>query len=103
MEEIIDQAILNEDRPTKQIDLDGAGGKLTTGILSIIFMGVIGLILALVTISGENKEIEKYKANPGKYTTSSYNKINAGRTCAYVSLSIMGLLILIVVGVMASN
>lgn len=95
MEDIIDQEIQNVNQNRRQIDLEGAGGTLTTGILSIIFMGIIGLILALITISGANKSIEKYKNDPGKYTISSYKKVNTGRTCAYVSLSIMGLLLLI--------
>ena len=96
MEDIIDQEIQNTNQHRTPIDLEGAGGTLTTGILSIVLMGIIGLILALVTISGANKSIEKYQNDPGKYTVSSYKKVNAGRTCAYVSLSIMGAILLIV-------
>lgn len=77
-------------------DLDGAGGTLAMGIISIPFcLGFIGWILAGLTLSRSGKALALYRDNPHQYTESSYRKIKSGRTCAIVSLSLTGFALLI--------
>lgn len=80
----------------KQQNLNGAGGILAMGIISIVLMGIIGLILAIVAISKANSAISLYRDYPMDYTKTSYNQVIAGKTCAIISLCLMGLLLLIV-------
>ena len=80
-----------------QQDLPGAGGILTMGILSIIFAGLIGLILAIIALSQSSRAIAEYRSNPTGYTASSYSKVKAGRICAIVGLCLLGLVLLILI------
>jgi hypothetical protein len=89
--------------PPMQQDLQGAGGILAMGILSIVLLGLIGLILGIIALSQSGRAISEYKMNPSAYTTSSYSKVKAGRTCAIIGLSLMGLVILIVVFAIAMS
>lgn len=66
-------------------------------------MGLIGLIIALINVNRANIMIENYNNNLGKYTESSYKKVISGRMCSYVSLGIMGALILVIMVAMISN
>lgn len=88
--------------PTK--DLPGAGGILAMGIISIPFFGgLIGLILAIITLTKSGKALSLYREYPQQYTESSYKKVKAGRTCAIVSLSLLGAAILIILAVSGLN
>jgi hypothetical protein len=88
--------------PTK--DLEGAGGILTMGIISIPFFGgFIGLILAIITLTKAKKAMSLYKDYPGQYTEASYRKVKSGRICAIVSLSLLGTTILIILAVAGIN
>ena len=81
-------------------DLEGAGGVLAMGIISIPFcLGLIGLILAIMTLVKSAKAIALYRENPYQYTESSYKKIRAGRVCAIVSLSLLGVGILLILAI----
>jgi hypothetical protein len=73
------------------------------GILSIIFAGLIGLILAIIALSQSGRAISEYKMNPAAYTASSYSKVKAGRTCAIIGLCLLGLVILILVFAVAMS
>lgn len=89
-------------KPVK--DLEGAGGILTMGIISIPFcMGIIGLILSIVTLTKSGKALSLYRDYPHQYTESSYKKVKAGRICAIVSLSLLGATILFILAVTAMN
>ena len=83
----------------KQQDLDGAGGILTMGILSIVFCGLIGVILASIALTKAKAARELYNEYPGQYTDSSLSRVNAGRVCSIVGLSLFGAAILVVIGV----
>ncbi len=73
-------------------DLSGAGGILAMGIISIPFcMGLIGLILAIITLTKSKQMISLYNDYPNQYTESSLKKVKAGKVCAIVSLSLLGL------------
>lgn len=77
-------------------DLNGAGGVLAMGIISIPFcMGIIGLILAIVTLTKSKQLMNLYTEYPDSYTESSYKRVKAGRVCAIVSLSLLGFGILL--------
>lgn len=96
--ETLDSGVMTS-TPTK--DLEGAGGVLTMGIISIPFcLGIIGLVLAIITLVKSGKAVALYKSNPNQYTESSYKKIKAGRVCAIVSLCLLvtGTLIIVAVG-----
>lgn len=81
-------------------DLEGAGGILTMGIISIPFcLGIIGIILASITLTRAGKQLALYRDNPVQYTESSYKKVKAGRTCAIVSLSLLGASLLLILAV----
>lgn len=103
MEEILDQEIHVSTQTRRQIDIDGARGVLINGILSIILMGGIGLIIALVNISRAKIMIENYNKYPGKYTESSYKQVISGRLCSYISLAVMGIFILMLMVLMSIN
>lgn len=88
--------ILDNSWNKPQEKLPGAGGVLTTGILSIIFgLGIVGLILGIVTLSNANKQMRLYNSDPDRYDISSYNRVKSGRTCGIVGLSMFGAGILI--------
>ncbi len=85
-------------------DLDGAGGILAMGIISIPFFGgLIGLILAIVTLTKSGKALSLYREYPLQYTEKSYRQVKAGRVCAIVSLSLLGAAILIILALGGLN
>jgi hypothetical protein len=85
-------------------DLIGAGGVLATGIISIpFFAGLIGLILAIVTLSRAKQALRVYNESPNSYTESSFKKVRAGKVCAIVSLSLSGLALLIFLAITSTN
>lgn len=85
-------------------DLDGAGGILAMGIISIPFFGgLIGLILAIVTLTKSGKALSLYREFPHQYTEKSYKRVKAGRVCAIVSLSLLGAGILLILALGGLN
>jgi hypothetical protein len=97
-DQIIDQAIETPypGRAATQTDLTSSGGTLAMGIVSIIFcLGLIGVILAFMTLSRTKQALHYYKTSPEKYTYSSFRRMKAARICAMVSLGITGSVVLI--------
>jgi len=87
-----------------QQDMPGAGGILAMGIISIPFcMGLIGLILSILALTKANRARFTYNNNPEMYTEKSMRQINAGRVCAIVSLSLLGVGILLIIMLAAIN
>lgn len=79
------------------VDLPGAGGVLTMGILGIIFsLGFIGIILNIIALVRAGNLTREYQNNPGRYTESSFGRVKAGKICAIIGLSLLGLGILII-------
>ncbi len=69
------------------VSLPNSTAVLVLGILSIVFCGcygVPGLIMGIIALSMASKDINRYKTNPGTYTTSSHNNLKAGRVCAII-------------------
>lgn len=81
----------------QQVNLPNATGVLVLGILSIVFAGLIGLILAIIALSMAGKAKAEYNSNPGRYTAASMSRVNAGRVCAIIGLCLLGLVLLIVI------
>jgi hypothetical protein len=80
-----------------QQDLPGASGAQVLGILSIIFCGLIGLILAIISLSKVHEAERLLQQNPGSYTSSSISKVRTGKVCSIISLGLLGLIILIAI------
>ena len=96
LNETLDQNTI-QPMSTGQESLPNAGGILTMGILSIVFAGLIGMILAIISLSLSGKALEEYRKNPNAYSLSSYKNVKAGRVCSIVGLSLLGLVILILI------
>lgn len=101
--EILDEKITSATAVNPK-DLDGAGGILAMGIISIPFFGgIIGLILSIITLNRSSKALALYNENPENYTESSVKKVRAGRICSIVSLSLLGLSILLILIITSLN
>ncbi|MES2556912.1 MAG: hypothetical protein V4604_12220 [Bacteroidota bacterium] len=101
MSEIIDSGTnLNSNKPKEK--LQGAGGALAMGIISIVLFGLIGLILAIITLSTTKRSLEAYRQDPDRYDESSYKQVNAGRTCAIVGLCLSAVGIIAIIGINAA-
>ncbi len=89
-------------QPAKE--LPGSTGVLVLGILSLVLMGIIGIILAIIAISKANGCKAVYEMDPSAYTQSSYKNMKGGRICAIVSLSILGgLIVILLLAVLIGN
>ncbi len=82
-------------------DLPNSTAILVLGILSIIFAGLIGIILAIIALSMSRNARHAYEDYPGDYTEASYSRVNAGRICAIIGLSLVAILILIVLVILS--
>lgn len=99
MSEILDNEVQSNFQGNQTIP--GAGGILTMGILSIVFAGIIGIILGIIALNNSKEALSEYNKNPSKYNPSSLSQVKAGKTCAIVGLSIAGFALLILVLVLA--
>jgi hypothetical protein len=73
---------------------------LWLGILSIpmnVFIGVIGLILAVRSIDRAKQALADYKKDPDLYLESSLRKVKIGRICARIGLIVFGCLVIAIV------
>lgn len=88
----------------QQTELPGATSVLVLGILSLVFIGLIGLILGIIAIAKAKECKANYLLNPNAYTLGSYKNMNGGRICAIVSISILcGLLFIILIAILVAN
>lgn len=78
--------------PMGQLPVPNASTVLTLGIVSIVTAcccyGIVGLILAIVTLLMAKNAKQTYYANPNAYTPGSLSNINTGRICAIIALVI---------------
>lgn len=84
-----------------QINLPNSTGVLVCGILAIPFAGLIGLILAIVSLSMASTATNLYNQNPGKYTESSIKNVRAGKICAIIGICLIPLSIIAVIAMQA--
>jgi ribose/xylose/arabinose/galactoside ABC-type transport system permease subunit len=62
---------------------------LVLGIISIVSCfcyGIPGLVCAIIALVIAKSSTRLYINNPGKYTESSFNNLNAGKICAWIGL-----------------
>ena len=72
-----------------KIDLPNATLVLVLGIVSIVgccCWGILGIICGIIAIVMAKSATDLYVADPGKFTESSYNNVNTGKTCAWIGL-----------------
>lgn len=81
-------------------DLPNSTAILVLGILSIIFAGLIGIILAIIALSMAKNARHAYEDYPGEYTEASYSRVNAGRICAIVGLCLVAVIVSIVLAIL---
>jgi 4-hydroxybenzoate polyprenyltransferase len=93
MSEILDNEVQNNFQGNQTIP--GAGGILTMGILSIVFAGIIGVILGIIALNNSKDAMRDYNNNPSKYNPSSLSQVKAGKVCAIIGLSLAGFVLLI--------
>ncbi|TND08503.1 MAG: hypothetical protein FD123_2299 [Bacteroidetes bacterium] len=86
-----------------QVDLPNATGVLVLGILSIIFAGLIGVVLSIIALNMASTAKAEYDMNPGRYTEASMSRVRAGRVCAIVGLCLLAFVILLLVVVLAAG
>ena len=73
---------------------------LVLGILSILgsfCYGIPGLILGIIAVAMAVKPDRVYKADPSRYTATSYNNMKAGKICGIVGICLSALILLIAV------
>jgi uncharacterized membrane protein YjgN (DUF898 family) len=72
-------------------------GALVLGILSMIFCGLIGMILGIIAIVLASQGEKAFQANPQNFTEASYKNLKAGKTCGIIGICIQAAVILFVV------
>ncbi len=77
--------------------LPNATTILVLGILSLVFCGVIGLVLSIIALNMAKKALLEVEMNPNAYTLNSIKNMKAGKTCATIGLilSCVGILFMI--------
>lgn len=70
---------------------------LVLGILSIIFAGLIGLVLGIIALSLSGSARAAVQADLGRYTKGSVSNLNGGRICAIIGIAISCLAFVIII------
>lgn len=84
----------------QRYNLPNATAVLVLGIVSIVgclCYGVVGTICGVIALILANKDMALYRAQPLRYTPSSYANLKAGRICAIIGLSLSALFLLAVI------
>ncbi|GHV43283.1 hypothetical protein FACS1894180_1890 [Bacteroidia bacterium] len=74
-----------------QMELPNSKAVMICGILSIPCCGLIGVILAIISLVMAKSANELYLNNSADYTESSYKNLKTGKICATIGL-ILGIL-----------
>ena len=87
---------LEKDMGTRK--LEGAGSVLASGIASIIFVSIIGVLLGVITLVKANTVISEYNAHPNLYAEKYFKRANAGKICAIIGLiiKVVGIAVLLI-------
>jgi hypothetical protein len=81
----------------RQPEVPNATAVLVLGIISIVgalCYGIVGLICGIIALYLAAQAKKAHEADPLRYSTSSYNNMNAGRICALIG-TILSVLFLI--------
>lgn len=84
----------------QKIQLPNSTGVLAMGTISLISIlcvpaGLLGIILGILALTMGSNAIKIYKLTPEKYTEKSFKNAKAGKTCGIISLSLIGLSIVV--------
>ena len=63
----------------------------------IINYTLIGIILNIIAISLGSGAVNRYNAEPGKYTESSLSQAKTGKVLGIIGLGLFGLVLLIII------
>jgi|GEM_PF-2555655 hypothetical protein len=81
-----------------KIKLPNSSAALTLGIIGLVFsLGLIGIILNIIAISLGSGAVNRYNAEPGKYTESSLSQAKTGKVLGIIGLGLFGLVLLIII------
>lgn len=103
MSEIIDNESVILSKRDGNEKLPSSGGILTLGILSIVFAGLVGLVLGIIGTSMSKKSLQLYKDNPSKYMATSFSHVKAGRVCGIIGICLSSLALFIVILIAIAN
>ena len=94
-----DDGILDQDGSMGTRKLEGAGTALAMGIVSIVFVSIIGVLLGIIGIVKSNTVISEYNSHPNLYDEKFLKRAKAGKVCAIIGLlvKVVGITILIIV------
>lgn len=89
-------------------NLPDSTAVLVLGILSIIgafCYGIVGLILGIIALALSGRPEKLYRAEPNRYSYTSYSNLKAGKVCGIIGLAISAVVILgvLLVFVVAAN
>lgn len=82
--------------PHNRPPLPNATAVLVLGIISIVgcmAYGIVGLVCGIIALYLSKKDLALYEAFPEKYSTTSFNNLKAGRTCATIGSILSGILV----------
>lgn len=91
--------VLDQDDKKGTRKLSGSGSVLATGIISIIFVSIIGVLLAISTIIKANPQISEYERHPSLYDEKYYKRLKAGKYCAIAGLLLKLLALVILMAI----
>lgn len=82
---------------TPQITLPNSSTVLVLGIISIVgcfCYGIVGLTCGIIALVLAQKDMERYQADPLRYTQSSLSNLKGGRVCAIVGVCLSALAVI---------
>lgn len=98
-----DSIIDNQETGTQPVPY--ATAVLVLGIISIptcFCYGIVGLTTGIVALALASKGKRAYHFEMGKYSTSSYKNLHAGKVCAIIGTSLSGLYLLYFIAIMTT-
>jgi len=82
-----------------KIKLPNSGAALTLGIIGLFFsLGLIGIVLNILAISLGSGAVNRYHAEPGKYTESSLSQAKSGKVLGIIGLGLFGIVLFLIIG-----
>lgn len=80
-----------------QLPIPNATGALVLGILSIVFAGIVGIILGIIGLILSNNGMKAFEMDPSRYKQSSIGSLKAGRICSIIGICISILAIILII------
>lgn len=77
----------------RQTETPNSTAILVLGIISVVMCGV-GLVTGIIALVLSKKSLAEYYSSPEKYTTTSFNNIKTGKTCAIIGVVLSSIVVL---------